>query len=74
MKKTKKLDFYSEVTVSDLYPGNKKGKKGVILGISEENGILYGYSVVLHGEESTFFLDAKYAEPTGIKFSRDDFY
>lgn len=72
--KTKKIDFYSEVIVNNLYPGDKKGRKGVVLGISEENGILYGYSVALHGEKITFFLDKKYAIPTGKMFSREDFY
>ena len=68
------LDYYSEIIISNDYPGNKKGRKGVILGISEENNIIYGYSVLLHGEKLNFFLEEKYAIPTGKKYSRNNFY
>lgn len=72
--KEKKIEFYSEVVINNLYPGDKKGKKGAVLGVSEDNGVVYGYSVVLHGENLTVFLDKKYVEPTGKMFSREDFY
>ena len=68
------LDYYSEIIISNDYPGNKKGRKGVILGISKENNITYGYSVLLHGEKLNFFLEEKYAIPTGKNYSRNDFY
>ncbi|EMS1975768.1 Imm31 family immunity protein, partial [Neisseria gonorrhoeae] len=47
-----KLDFYSEVIIKDSCPNDLlengetiKGKKGVVLGISEEDGIIYGYTI-----------------------------
>lgn len=49
-----KLDFYSEVIIKDSCPNDLlengetiKGKKGVVLGISEEDGIIYGYTILL---------------------------
>lgn len=69
-----RIDFYSEVVVNDLYPGDKKGRTGVVLGVSEEDGILYGYSVLLHGDKLTVYLNKDYVVPTGKMFSRSDFY
>lgn len=69
-----KIDFYSEICINDTYPGDKKGRKGVVLGISEEGGVLYGYSILLHGDRLTIYLDKKYVTPTGKFFSRSDFY
>ncbi|UOO82817.1 immunity protein 31 [Uruburuella testudinis] len=69
-----KINFYSEIMVSKQYPGGIKGKLGVVLGISEENNMLFGYSILLHGDENTIYLDKQYAIPTGRKFTREDFY
>lgn len=70
----KKIEFYSEVMISEDFPGDHRGKLGVIIGISEEDEILYGYSVLLHGEGYAIYLDKQYAIPTGKSFSREDFY
>lgn len=41
-----KVDFYQEVIIKSSYDNKKYiGKKGVVLGISEENGIIYGYAI-----------------------------
>ncbi|ENV1627491.1 immunity protein 31 [Neisseria gonorrhoeae] len=76
-----KLDFYSEVIIKDSCPNDLlengetiKGKKGVILGISEEDGIIYGYTILLFDIKYCIYIDKKYIIPTGKKFSRDDFY
>lgn len=70
-----KIDFYQEVEIK----GNAKNStyvkcKGVVLGISEEDDIVYGYSVVLHGKENTVYFEKDDVFPTGVVFSREDFY
>lgn len=71
----KKIDFYQEVEVSynsknHLY----QGLKGTVLGISEEDNVLYGYAVLIHGMDQTVYFDKDDLVPTGIQYSRDDFY
>ena len=69
-----RINFYAEVIICKNYPGIQKDSKGVVLGISEEDGVLYGYSILLHGEELTMYFDKKYVTPTGKTYSRSDFY
>ncbi|WP_052953248.1 Imm31 family immunity protein [Leclercia sp. UBA5958] len=70
-----KIDFYQEVEVVPEAKHKKYvGCKGVVLGISEENEIIYGYSVILHGKETTVYFEKDDLEPTGIVFKREDFY
>lgn len=70
-----KLDFFQEVQVG-TYCLNKlyHGKKGVVLGISEEDGVVYGYAVLIHGADETVYFDMKDLTPTGKMFLREDFY
>jgi len=70
-----KIEFYQEVkVVPEAKKGEYVGCKGVVLGISEENEIIYGYSVILHGKETTVYFDKDDVEPTGLVFKREDFY
>lgn len=71
----KKIDFYQEVEVR---AGAKKSKyqglKGAVIGISEEQNIFYGYAVLIYGESSSIYFEKDDLVPTGVRFSRDDFY
>lgn len=42
-----------------------KEKKGVVLGISEEDGIIYGYTILLFDIKYCIYIDKKYIIPTG---------
>ena len=67
--------FYQEVEVCSEAKNSKyRGQKGAVLGVSEEEGIVYGYVVLIHGESSSVFFDKDDLMPTGVQFSRDDFY
>ncbi|AWH88629.1 Imm31 family immunity protein [Limnobaculum parvum] len=72
-----KINFYQEVEVlSGCNSKNKKyvGKKGGVMGVSEENGILYGYSVKLYDEEYLLSFDKDEIVATGRQLTQDDFY
>ena len=70
-----KIDFYCEVEVRPGAKNNKYvGCKGAVLGISEENGVVYGYSVAIHGKEMAVFFDKDDLIPTGARFTREDYY
>ena len=70
------LNLYQEVEILPTAPESLQafvGKKGVIVGISEEDGILYGYGVWVHGENEIDCFDGKDLKPTGKQFNREDF-
>ncbi|MGS0574860.1 Imm31 family immunity protein [Xanthomonas oryzae pv. oryzicola] len=69
----KEIDFYDEVKVVDT-ESPYFGKLGAVLGISEEDGVIYGYAVLLHGEQHNVFVKGKHIVSTGISFTRDDYY
>jgi len=70
-----KIDFYYEVEVIAGAKNNKYvGCKGAVLGISEENGVVYGYSVAIHGKEMAVYFDKDDLVPTGVCFTREDYY
>jgi hypothetical protein len=70
-----KIDFYSEVEVLPTTKNKQySGKKGVVMGVSEEDDILYGYAVLLHDKDTIDFFDKEDLVPTGKKFKREDFY
>jgi len=72
-----KVGFYQEVEIStDCKERNKKyaGKKGGVMGVSEEDGILYGYSIKLYDEEYLLSFDKNEVIPTGKQLTQDDFY
>lgn len=73
--KVSHIDFYQEVQVkADAEIKKYRGKKGAVLGVSEENGMLYGYSVLIHGTDCLVFFDKDEVFPTGVSFSRENFY
>ena len=73
-----KFDFYQEVEILPNCPyAEYIGKKGVIMGISEEDGIIYSYAVsLLDGGYEVSLLDGDYEVSlldgeTGLCFSPD---
>lgn len=72
-----KIGFYQEITISpDCKEINKKyaGEKGGVMGVSEEDGILYGYSIKLYNEEYLLYFDKDEVIATGRQLTQDDFY
>ncbi|WP_380181023.1 hypothetical protein [Kalamiella sp. sgz302252] len=72
-----RINFYQEVKIShDCKEKNKKyaGKKGGVMGISEEAGVIYGYSIKLYEEEYLLSFDKCEVMPTGKQLTQDDFY
>lgn len=70
-----RIGFYQEVQIKDDAKEKKyRGKKGAVLGVSEEGGILYGYAVLLHGMDRLVSFDKDEVVATGVSFSREDFY
>ena len=70
-----KIDFYQEVEVRENAKNSKYAKcKGVVLGISEEDDVVYGYSVVIHGKDNVVYFEKDDISPTGVAFRREDFY
>ncbi|MCO7256528.1 Imm31 family immunity protein [Dickeya oryzae] len=73
----KKIGFYQEVRISpNCKEKNKKyiGKEGGVMGVSEEGGILYGYSIKLYDEEYLLYFDKDEIISTGKQLTQDDFY
>ncbi|RQK84309.1 hypothetical protein [Neisseria meningitidis] len=75
-----KLDFYSEVIIKDSCPNDLlengetiKGKKGVVLGISEEDGIIYGYTILLFDINYFIYIDIIHIILTEQTFFCDSF-
>lgn len=72
---SERIEFYHEVQIKDDAETVKyRGQKGAVVGISEEDGILYGYAVSLHGMDHCVCFDKEEVFPTGVKFSREDYY
>ena len=70
-----KINFYQEVEVCATAKNSQyRGSKGAVLGISEEDGVIQGYSVSIHGRLTSVWFDKDDLEPTAIQFSRDDYY
>lgn len=70
-----KIDFYQEVEIREDAKNSQFAKcKGVVLGISEEDGIVYGYSVAIHGKENAVYFVRDDVFLTGVAFRREDFY
>ncbi|MNV09462.1 hypothetical protein D3C71_999520 [compost metagenome] len=68
-----KIDFYMEVEVADA-GSICFGKRGVVLGISTEAGIIKGYAVMLHETDTTIFVARDDVAATGAGFDRADYY
>jgi len=73
--KINKFEFYQEV---EILPNSLQkecvGKIGIMTGVSEENGVIYGYAVDLYDEEYGYYFKADCLKPTGKQFKREDFY
>ncbi|MGJ8521570.1 hypothetical protein R84981_000231 [Carnimonas sp. R-84981] len=70
-----RIDFYSEVIIKNTANNSKiRGKKGIIMAISEEAGIIYGYSVRIDGFQYSIIVNEGDVSPTGKKFRREDFF
>lgn len=72
-----KIGFYQEIEItSGCKDKNKKyvGKKGGVMGISEEDGVLYGYSIKIYDEEYLLSFDKDEVVPTGKQLTQEDFY
>jgi len=70
-----KIDFFDEVRIiDDIEEPELRGKSGVVMGISEENGMVYGYSVHFSDLPHSYSFSVNEVVPTGRKFKREDFY
>jgi len=70
-----KLHFYQEIEIlPNCEHAEYIGKKGVVMGISEEDGIIYSYAITLHDGDSGLCLSPDCLKPTGKQFKREDFY
>ncbi|GHT97751.1 hypothetical protein AGMMS49545_24160 [Betaproteobacteria bacterium] len=70
-----RIDFYQEVEiVRNAKNSAYAGQKGVVMGVSEEDGVLYGYAVAINGKDAVVSFDKEDVVPTGVKFKREDFY
>ncbi len=69
-----RIAFYQEIQVSiECRSPEFRGLKGAVLGISEEDGVVYGYAVLLHGESTTTYFEKDELTATGKQFSREDY-
>ncbi|MBX4133209.1 immunity protein 31 [Frischella sp. Ac48] len=72
---TQKFNFYEEVEVlPNCEHSEYVGKKGIVMGVSEENGMIYSYAITLIDGESGICLNPNCLKPTGKQFKREDFY
>ncbi len=69
------LGFYEKVVVvrSDKFP-EYLGRTGYVLGISEEDGVVFAYAVSFLGEVETCCFDADELNGTGEFANRSLFY
>ena len=67
-----RIEFYQEVEV--CADGQYQGLKGAVLGIGEEDGVIYSYAVSIHGKSHLVSFNKDDLTPTGVYFTRDDFY
>jgi len=74
-KMNRKIDLYEEVRIMDSAENTElQGKIGVVLGISEEDGIVQSYAVDFDDLPYVYSVSANCVIPTGRKFKREDFY
>jgi hypothetical protein len=69
-----RLDFYDEVKIENHNKKKYKDEKGVVFGISEEGGIVYGYAVYVPKFGICISISSDSVSPTGVKYKRSDFY
>ncbi|MBC9131784.1 immunity protein 31 [Frischella sp. Ac13] len=72
---TQQFNFYEEV---EILPNCEHpeyiGKKGVVMGVSEEDGVIFGYAVDLYDAEYGHYFKMNCLKSTGKQFKREDFY
>jgi len=73
MKDKIDFDYEVEIQISCIHK-EYVGCKGIVVGISEEDGVIYGYGVVLKGKNTVNYFDKIDVKPTGKQFKREDFY
>jgi len=74
-KMKQKINVYDEVQITDDCENSElRGKIGVVMGISEEDGTVYGYSVHFAHLPHSYSFSVDEVTPTGRKFKREDFY
>ncbi|MDF7670066.1 Imm31 family immunity protein [Orbaceae bacterium ESL0721] len=70
-----RLNFNAEVKVLPNCEHKELiSKKRVVIGRSEEDGIITGYSVDLYDKENGYCFESDCLKPTGKQFKREDFY
>ncbi len=70
-----KIDFDSEVEIQTSCTHKEYiGCKGIVVGISEEDGVIYSYAVSLLDGKSGLCFSPDCLKPTGKQFKREDFY
>ena len=67
------IGFFHEVEVCNA-DHEHYGKRGVILGISEEGDRLFGYVVLIHDMNTTTYFEPADLVVTGREFPREQFY
>ncbi|EHK68554.1 hypothetical protein PPL19_23671 [Pseudomonas psychrotolerans L19] len=67
------IGFFQEVEICNA-DHEHYGKRGVILGISEEGDRLFGYVVLIHDMNTTTYFEPADLAVTGTEFPREQFY
>lgn len=77
----RRINFYHEVKIVEGKNSTEEykkyqGRKGVVLGISQEKGIVYGYGIYFRDGTMDEFLtfEADEVTPTGFCFKQEEFY
>jgi len=74
-KMNTKIDLFDEVKITDNCKNSELiGKIGVVIGVSEEDGIVYGYSVRSSDLPHSYSFSVYEVNPTGKRFKREEFY
>lgn len=69
------ISYYQEVIILDSNEEPELiGQKGIVMGISEEEDIIYGYAIQIPGREHLVCFKPDDIVPTGKKHNRNDFY
>lgn len=69
-----RLDFYDEVKINKHNKKKYENENGVVFGISEENGVIYGYAIYVPRFGVCISISRENLLKTGKKYKRSDFY
>ncbi|MVW79347.1 hypothetical protein [Bordetella sp. 02P26C-1] len=67
--KNERLGFFQEVEIGTTSP--YRGMKGSVVGVTEEDGVINGYAILVHAESRVLYFDKHEVAPTGLPRSRD---